>query len=105
MLSTRTSVLDLMRSREVKSEVWLITTSDGAQGVDAYFSILTSITLQFYYFDYELHKRTSNNIILITCIYAIKNIVLFLVSWSEVRLSPIGTSATNWPIVSAPDDR
>jgi hypothetical protein len=25
--------------------------------------------------------------------------------WMRVRLSPLGTSATNWPIVSAPDDR
>jgi hypothetical protein len=30
---------------------------------------------------------------------------LFLVSWSGVRLSPLGTSATNWPFVPAPDDR
>jgi hypothetical protein len=29
----------------------------------------------------------------------------FLVYWGEVRLSPVGTSASNWPIVSAPDDR
>jgi hypothetical protein len=28
-----------------------------------------------------------------------------LVSWGGVRLSPLGTSATNWPIVPAPDDR
>jgi hypothetical protein len=26
------------------------------------------------------------------------------VSWDGVRLSPLGTSATNWPIVPAPDD-
>jgi hypothetical protein len=26
----------------------------------------------------------------------------FLVSWGGVRLSPLGTSATNWPIVPAP---
>jgi hypothetical protein len=25
--------------------------------------------------------------------------------WGEVRLSPLDTSATNWPIVPAPDDR
>jgi hypothetical protein len=25
--------------------------------------------------------------------------------WGWVRLSPLGTSATNWPIVPAPDDR
>jgi hypothetical protein len=29
----------------------------------------------------------------------------FLVSWGGVRLSPFGTSATNWPIVPVPDDR
>jgi hypothetical protein len=29
----------------------------------------------------------------------------WLVSWGGVRLSPLGTSATNWPIVPAPDDR
>jgi hypothetical protein len=28
-----------------------------------------------------------------------------LVSWDGVRLSPLGTSATNWPFVPAPDDR
>jgi hypothetical protein len=28
-----------------------------------------------------------------------------LVSWDGVRLSPLGTWATNWPIVPAPDDR
>jgi hypothetical protein len=33
------------------------------------------------------------------------NTVFFLVSWGGVRLSPLGTSATNWPIVPAPDDR
>jgi hypothetical protein len=31
--------------------------------------------------------------------------VTFLVSWGGVRLSPLGTSATIWPIVPAPDDR
>jgi hypothetical protein len=29
----------------------------------------------------------------------------FLVSWGGVRLSPLGTSATNWLILPAPDDR
>jgi hypothetical protein len=28
----------------------------------------------------------------------------FLVSWGGVRLSPLGTSAANWPIVPVPDD-
>jgi hypothetical protein len=30
---------------------------------------------------------------------------LFFFSWNEVRLSPLGMSATNWPIVPAPYDR
>jgi hypothetical protein len=30
---------------------------------------------------------------------------LDLVPWGGVRLSALGTSATNWPIVPAPDDR
>jgi hypothetical protein len=29
----------------------------------------------------------------------------FLVSWGGVILSLLGTSATNWPIVPAPEDR
>jgi hypothetical protein len=29
----------------------------------------------------------------------------FLFYWDGVRLSPLGTSATNLPIVPAPDDR
>jgi hypothetical protein len=29
---------------------------------------------------------------------------LVLVSWGGVRLSPLGMSATNWPIAPAPDD-
>jgi hypothetical protein len=31
--------------------------------------------------------------------------IFFLVSWGEVRPSPLGTSATVWPIVPAPDGR
>jgi hypothetical protein len=31
--------------------------------------------------------------------------VFFLVPWGGVRLSPLGTSATVWSIVPAPDDR
>jgi hypothetical protein len=35
-----------------------------------------------------------------------KNTVVFsLYSWGGMILSPFGTSATNWPIVPAPDDR
>jgi hypothetical protein len=29
----------------------------------------------------------------------------FLVSWSGVRLSAVGSSATIWPTVAVPDDR
>jgi hypothetical protein len=31
--------------------------------------------------------------------------VFFLISWGGVRLSPLGMSVANWPILSAPDDR
>jgi hypothetical protein len=31
--------------------------------------------------------------------------VVFFIPWGGVRLSPLGTSATNCPIVPAPDDR
>jgi hypothetical protein len=34
-----------------------------------------------------------------------KTAVFFLVSWGGVRLNPLGTSATTWPTVPAPDDR
>jgi hypothetical protein len=30
---------------------------------------------------------------------------LFLISWGRVTLSPLGTSATDWPILPAPDNR
>jgi hypothetical protein len=30
---------------------------------------------------------------------------VFLVALGGMRLNPLGTSATNWPIVPAPDDR
>jgi hypothetical protein len=32
-------------------------------------------------------------------------VFVFLVSCGGVRLSPLGTLTTNWPIVPAPDDR
>jgi hypothetical protein len=38
-------------------------------------------------------------------ISCIQTVYFFLVSWGGVRLSPLGTSATNWTIVPAPDDR
>jgi hypothetical protein len=31
--------------------------------------------------------------------------LVFLLSWGGVSLSPLGASATNWPIAPAPDDR
>jgi hypothetical protein len=34
-----------------------------------------------------------------------KSITIFLVSWGEVRLSPLGTSATIWLIVPALNER
>jgi hypothetical protein len=33
------------------------------------------------------------------------NIYFFLISWGAVRLSPLGTSAFNWPVVPSPNDR
>jgi hypothetical protein len=36
---------------------------------------------------------------------SVSNYFSFLVSLGGVRLSPLYTSATNWPIVPAPDDR
>jgi hypothetical protein len=47
------------------------------------------------------HRGVSLNIVYSTTMA----VVFFLVSWSGVRLSPLGTSATNWPTVPAPDDR
>jgi hypothetical protein len=38
-------------------------------------------------------------------LYEIYFSFFFLVSWGGVRLSPLGTSATDWPNVPAPDDR
>jgi hypothetical protein len=34
-----------------------------------------------------------------------QSLFLSIVSWGWVRLSLLGTSATNWPIVAAPDGR
>jgi hypothetical protein len=38
-------------------------------------------------------------------IHPIVHWLFFLFLGGGVRLSPLGTSATNWPIVPAPDDR
>jgi hypothetical protein len=39
-----------------------------------------------------------------TLLHHSSSIFFSSVSWGGVRLSPLGTSATNWPIVPAPDD-
>jgi hypothetical protein len=36
--------------------------------------------------------------------YKLSDMFSFLVSWGGMRLSPPGTSATNWPIVPSTDD-
>jgi hypothetical protein len=36
---------------------------------------------------------------------ALGSLFSFLVSWGGVRLNALGTSATNLPIASSPDDR
>jgi hypothetical protein len=41
----------------------------------------------------------------ISMIFSNNNNVVFLISWGGVRLSPLGTSATNSPVVPPPDDR
>jgi hypothetical protein len=38
------------------------------------------------------------------CIFINAEETFLLVSWSGVRPSPLGTSATIWPIVPSPDD-
>jgi hypothetical protein len=78
------------------------------------FSIIIGMLLSSRYrkilFVYYLHMFLSLGLI----VYLIFNrlfltVILtfhfFLVSWGGVRQSPLGTSATNWPIVTAPDDR
>jgi hypothetical protein len=41
---------------------------------------------------------------LLDIISMISDLVVIFFSWGGVWLSPLGTSATNWPIVPAPDD-
>jgi hypothetical protein len=48
--------------------------------------------------DMDIHHTHANN-------FWTSFFFFFLVFWSGVRLSPLGTSAANWPIVPAPDDR
>jgi hypothetical protein len=37
--------------------------------------------------------------------YSLLKVNQLLISWGGVRLSPLGMSATMWPIIPAPDDR
>jgi hypothetical protein len=46
--------------------------------------------------------RAVENVAIIRCH---RFLVFFLVSSGWVGLCPLGTSATNWPTVPAPDDR
>jgi hypothetical protein len=46
----------------------------------------------------------ANNFFIEICLSLITYFV-FVLSWVGVRLSPLGTSATVWPIEPAPDDR
>jgi hypothetical protein len=55
-------------------------------------------------------EKHINTFLLNTCAFNINpgnqgSPMIFLASWGGVRLSPLSTSATNWPIVPAPDDR
>jgi hypothetical protein len=47
---------------------------------------------------------TSNNNFCLRHFLFIIIIIFYLVSWGGLRPSPFGTSATNWPIVPAPND-
>jgi hypothetical protein len=50
----------------------------------------------------HIHNTSKSNYELYYCNVEF-NYFSFL-GWGGVRLSPLGTSATNWPIVPAPDD-
>jgi hypothetical protein len=42
--------------------------------------------------------------VLCAVVLQVLKLLFFLVPWGGVRLSPLSTSAINWPIVPAPDD-
>jgi hypothetical protein len=65
-------------------------------------SFLFQHPLLYLYYDALLVKRHLIYLGIFTRVLLYTHI---LVSWGGVRLSPLGTSATNWPIVPAPDDR
>jgi hypothetical protein len=57
----------------------------------------------------NIQRRCGNTVVHlagVSSLYSEKSLVLviFFFFWSGVRLSPLGTSATNWPIVPAPDN-
>jgi uncharacterized membrane protein len=51
------------------------------------------------------HKGTSSSVSDVDRYIITKFFNFLLISWDGVRLCPLGTSATNWPILPAPDDR
>jgi hypothetical protein len=72
-----------------------------------YRNIIVSVNESFIYRKVRRKYMLSwwrQNMILINCKYN-PFFVTFFISWDGVRLSPLFTSATNSPIVPAPDDR
>jgi hypothetical protein len=53
----------------------------------------------------DLRNKLLKSDILVSCVFNSDRELFFLVSCGGVGLSPLGTSATNWPVVPAPDDR
>jgi hypothetical protein len=51
---------------------------------------------------YDNHLRITK---IVTDVIPFGFFFFFLDSWGGMRLSPLGMSATDWPIVPAPDDR
>jgi hypothetical protein len=59
---------------------------------------------------YSVNKRCSQTTTILNCLHKLSflqpgNKKRLKNSWGEVRLSPLGTSATIWPTVPAPNDR
>jgi hypothetical protein len=75
----------------------LITVSERDISVKARYGFDLNQTSCYILFHYALNLNKDISVII--------NVVSFLFSGGEVRLSSLGTSATNWPIVPAPDDR
>jgi hypothetical protein len=49
--------------------------------------------------------RGRKHFVIVTPVNNVDVALISSISCDEVRLSPLGTSANNWPIVPAPDDR